>query len=373
MRILIVTKRFSSTTGKDAVLQDFGREIRLGEALQKRHIVTILAGDHEKKENFTRYMHRMRAEVRPFALLRIPEFLGEAGRLAKKSDIVVGTTHPLFAFLAYLTKGRKKFVYDLRDNYETYDFASLPLMRKGFLGGSLMRLVNNFLIRKADLAVCVSQSLKDKIGKIRKGRTIVVENGIEEIFKPMPMAKCRKALKLPQNAPIITYIGHVSAERGAKLLLAAFARIRQEYKNAVLLLSGKVDPEINIRQPGIIWLELPKREDVVMGINAANVAVLPQPENEMSRYSFPYKLMEYMACNTHVVATAVGDVKDVLRSYPNQLARPEAHDLAEKIIGCLKKKGKANYAKIVEKYSWQRLGDKLEKSISAFAAAEKTD
>ncbi|MFH1182139.1 MAG: glycosyltransferase family 4 protein [Candidatus Woesearchaeota archaeon] len=371
MRILIVTKRFSSTTGKDAVLQDFGREIRLGEALQKRHSVTILAGDHERKEKFTRYMHRMRAEVRPFTLLKIPEFLGEARRFAKKSDIVVGTTHPLFAFLAYLAKGRKKFVYDLRDNYETYDFASLPLMRKGIIGRTLMRLVNNFLIRKADLAVCVSQSLKSKVGRIRKGRTIVVENGIEGMFKPMPMEKCRKALKLPENAPIITYIGHVSAERGAKMLLAAFARIRSKYKDAVLLLSGKVDPEINIKQPGIIWLELPRREDVVMGINAANVAVLPQPENETSRYTFPYKLMEYMACNTRVVATAIGDVKEVLKDHPDQLARPEAHDLAEKIIACLRKKGKADYNSIVEKYSWQRLGDKLEESISAFAAQEK--
>lgn len=364
MRILIVTKRFSGTTGKDAVLQDFGREIRLGEALQKRHNVTMLAGDHQRKEKFTRYMHRMRTEVMPFTLLRIPKFISDTKRFAKKNDIIIGTTHPLFALLAYIAKGRKRFVYDLRDNYETYDFANIPLMRKGIIGGMLMRFVNNFLIRKADLAVCVSQSLKRKIEKIRKRKIIVVENGIEGIFKPMNMAKCRKALKLP-NVPIITYIGHVSAERGAKMLLAAFARVRSKYKNAILLLSGRVDPEINIKQPGIIWLELPKREDVVMGINAANVAVLPQPENETSKYTFPYKLMEYLACNTHVVATAIGDVKYVLKGYPEQLALPEAQDLSEKIIICLKNKGKADYRGIVKKYSWQRLGEKLEESISA--------
>jgi teichuronic acid biosynthesis glycosyltransferase TuaC len=364
MRILIVTKRFSSTTGKDAVLQDFGREIRLGEALQKKHSVTILAGDHEKKESFTRYMHRMRAEVTPFSPAKIPEFLSKIRRFAEKSDIVVGTTHPLFALLAYLAKGRKKFVYDLRDNYETYDFASLPLMRKGFLGGGLMRLVNNFLIRKADLAVCVSQSLKEKVGKIRKGKTIVVENGIEEMFRPMPMEKCRRLLKLPENAPIITYIGHVSAERGAKMLLAAFAKIRLKQKNAVLLLSGKVDPEINIKQPGIIWLELPKREDVVMGINAANVAVLPQPENEMSRYSFPYKLMEYMACNTPVVATAIGDVKEVLKDHPESLADSNSADhLAGKIIGALTLRKNVKYNNIVKGYTWKKLGEKLDREL----------
>jgi glycosyltransferase involved in cell wall biosynthesis len=365
MRILIVTKRFSGTTGKDAVLQDFGREIRLGEALQKKHSVTILAGDHEKKERFTRYMHRMRAEVRPFTLMKMPRFVSEAKKLAKNSDIVIGTTHPLFAFIAYIAKGRKKFVYDIRDNYETYDFAPLPLMRKGIIGGTLMKFVNNFLIKKSDLAVCVSQSLKNRITKIRRGRTAVVENGIESIFKPMPMAKCRQALKLPANAPIITYIGHVSEERGAKMLLAAFAKVREKYTDAILLLSGKVDPEININQPGIVWLELPKREDVVMGINSANVAVLPQPENETSKYTFPYKLMEYMACNTHVVATAIGDVKEVLKAYPEQLAMPDARDLAEKITGCLQKKGRADYGRIVAKYSWQMLGDKLEESISA--------
>jgi glycosyltransferase involved in cell wall biosynthesis len=363
MRILIVTKRFSGTTGKDAILQDFGREIRLGEQLQRNHQVTILAGDHAKKENFTKELHGMKAVVKPFSIQSMQKFLRETKKLAKESDIVIGTTHPVFALIAYLAKGKKKFVYDIRDNYETYDFVNIPLLKKGVIGCALMKIVNNYLIRKADLAVCVSQSLKSKISRIRKGKTIVVENGIEEIFRPMPYALCRKALKLPQKAKIITYIGHVSEERGARMLISAFKIIRAEYKSAKLLLSGKVDKEINIKQPGIIWLELPRREDVVKGINSADVAVLPQPINETSKYTFPYKLMEYMACNTRVVATAIGDVKEVLKDYPEQLALPNPASISEKISRLLATKGKANYGLITKKYSWQMLGKKLEGSL----------
>lgn len=362
MRILLIIKRFSSTIGKDAILNDFGREIRLAEELQKKHQVTVLAGDHVKKENKSTKLHGVQVEIRPFSILKLNRFLKEARKLAAENDVVIGTTHPLFAFAAHLAAGNKGFVYDLRDNYEAYDFSNFPMLRKGLLGKLMIRALNNFLIKKCSLAVCVSDSLMRKVQQIRKGRTIVVQNGVEKIFRPLDRNKSRKKLGLP-DAPIITYIGHVSEERGTKLLLKAFGMVREKQKNAVLLLSGRVDKEINIKKPGIVYMELPIRKDVVLAINAADVAVLPQPANETSKYTFPYKLMEYMACNTPVVATAIGDVKEVLREYQESLCEDNAEDMAEKILTIIEKKKKVNYSSSIANYTWEKLAMKLNSEL----------
>ncbi|MBN2454288.1 glycosyltransferase [Candidatus Woesearchaeota archaeon] len=358
MRVLIVIKRFSGTIGKDAILDNFGREIRIAEALKKKHKVTIIAGDHAKKESFSKDMNGIKAVVAPFSISGIPEFIGRVKEHARQNDIVIGTTHPIFAMMAYLGRCKRKFVYDLRDNYETYDFANVPLLKGGLLGRFVMRRVNNFLIRKADLAVCVSHSLMEKVSRLRKGKkTMVVENGVEKLFRPLSKASCRKALRLPAKAKIITYIGHVSKERGTDLLIRAFLKIRAREKKAILLLSGKVDSEIRINKPGIKWMALPKRIEVVKAINAADVAVLPQPLNETSKYTFPYKLMEYMACNTPVVATAIGDVRRVLAERKHGLANPNPDDLRVKILKSLKIRGE-NYNNITKKYEWENLGEK---------------
>ncbi len=102
----------------------------------------------------------------------------------------------------------------------------------------------------------------------------------------------------------------------------------------------------------------------MVGINAADVAVVPQPENETTKYAFPYKLMEYMACNVPVVATAVGDVKEVLKDHPESLAQPgNAYDLAQKLTAAISAKKKVNYRKIVENYTWEKLARKLNSEL----------
>jgi glycosyltransferase involved in cell wall biosynthesis len=352
MKILFVIKRFSGTIAKDAVLQDFGREIRLAEELAKKHKVTILAGDHVKKETRSLKLHNMQIEIRPLQTLRFWNFVNAAKILAKQNDLIIGTTHPMLAFFTHLAT--KNFVYDLRDNYETYDISNFPFLRKGLLGSFLMRTLNNHLIKKSLLAICVSHALKKKIRKLNNN-TIVVENGIESIFKPLNKSQSRKALKLP-NKFIVTYIGHVSKERGADILLKAFAIVRSKKPDAILLLSGQVDKDVNIKQAGVVFRELAQRKQVVQAINSADVAVIPQPENPTAMYGFPYKLMEYMACSVPIVATATGPIPSILPPASVCISNPK--DMANKIL----KQRKVNY-KIPTQYTWQKLAAKLERAL----------
>ncbi|MEK6837352.1 MAG: glycosyltransferase family 4 protein, partial [Nanoarchaeota archaeon] len=165
---------------------------------------------------------------------------------------------------------------------------------------------------------------------------------------------------LPAKAQIIVYTGHISKERGTDRLIEAFKIVQKNYSDAVLLLSGQIDKDININQPGIVYKELPRRKDVVIAINAADVAVVPHPENEATKYGIPYKLLEYMACDARIVATAVGDVKELLKDYPQILAQPgNPEDLALKITATIDNREKTSYNKIVTEYTWEKLARKL--------------
>lgn len=359
MKILLLMKRFS--TNRDMIMENVGREVRLFSEINRLgHNVTILCADQTKKERKTTKLNGMPVEIYPFGLANTLKYAAKAIEKAAANDIVVGATHPLLGYIAMRAARRndKKMVYDIRDNYEAYNFTNLPLLKKGILP----RLINNRIIRNCDLAVCAGDELMRKVIRARRNRPVaVVPNGANTaLFKHLDKQECRKKLSLPLKPKIIVYTGHLSKERGTDILIEAFKLVRQKYPEAILLLSGQKDKAINIDQPGIEYMDLPRRKDVALAINAADVAVVPHPENDATRYGIPYKLLEYMACNARIVATAVGDVKGLLAGHNEILAQPgNMQDLAAKLMEAIEMPGKADYSKIIAEYTWEKLARKL--------------
>ena len=204
-----------------------------------------------------------------------------------------------------------------------------------------------------------------KLGFLRKENGMVIENGIDlNAFKLMPKKTARKSLNIKQTIKLITYTGHISEDRGIDKLIEAVRQLREKDDKIYLLLSGKVDKNINIKQEFIIYKALPKREDLVMALNTSNVLIIASSDNPFTRYSFPQKLFEYMAVNVPIVATSVGDVVRILKSFKGSLCKPDnIEDLKDKINMQLKKKN-VNYRKIAMNYTWKKLSKKLDKIIS---------
>jgi glycosyltransferase involved in cell wall biosynthesis len=139
--------------------------------------------------------------------------------------------------------------------------------------------------------------------------------------------------------------------------------LREKDKSIYLLLSGKVDKNINIKLPFIIYEKLPKREQLVLGLNASDVLIIASSDNPFTRYCFPQKLFEYMAVNIPIVATAVGDVVRILQSFKGSLCKPgSTEDLKDKISVQLKKKH-INYRRAAMSYTWEKLSKKLDNLI----------
>lgn len=357
MKILVVMKRFGAN--KDMVMQNFGRQIRLFEPLAKKHTIHFLCPDYRKKESKIITRNGIKFIIRPVSVFFINKFLNSMKNIIKKEkyDVIVATTDPLIGIISnhYSKKYKVPLIYDLQDNFETYDAYKLP-----FVG-----YFDKKAVKDADIVLSVSNALKKYISKNRSKPIYVIQNGIElDLFKDINKVKSRKKLKLPIKSKIIVYIGNVERLKGGQILINSFKKVRESYPDTYLLLSGKIDKSINIKQKNIIFREFPKRSEVVLGLNAADVAVLPNPINKFTKYCFPYKILEYMACNTPIVATDVGDISVILKKYKESLCNPDdINDLSKKIITIINKKGKKDYRSSIVEYEWKNLSKKLDRAI----------
>lgn len=360
MRILVLTSRY--TAARDIIGEDFGRQTRLFEALRKfNHDIDFFCADYRKFEKKDVKLHGINVLIRPFGIFYFFQFLRNLNNALKKRkyDLLIATSDPLWGVFGYYCSKRHgiKFLYDLHDNYETYLTYRIP-----FFG-----VIDRRIIKKAAIVTTVSESLKRKISPIRKGRVFVIENGADlGMFRPKKRVECRKMLKLPLDAKIIAYTGTLQKMQGTDLLVRAFELLKKDTKNLRLAVAGRIrkvrGENLDLNKKGVIWFKELSQEGVADLINAADVAVVPNTSNEFTRYCFPYKIIEYMACNAKIAATKIGDVSYVAPK--ESLCEPDsAEALALKISQALNSRMKVNYRKIAEKYSWHSIARKLNAAI----------
>ena len=362
MKFLVLMKRFS--TNKDLVIQNFGRQVRLFENIKKfGHDVDFYCMDFKKFESKKVRKNNIDYYIEPFSFSKFNSFLKKLDSLLKqnKYDAIIASTSPLLGIIGYFyaRKYKTKIVYELQDSFDVYDEYKIPFIKK----------LDNYITKNSDVVICVSHALMNRIKKFRKKTIYVIENGIErDLFKPIKRKIAREKLHLPKKAKIIVHIGLLARIKGYDIMIDSFKKVRERYPDTYLLISGEVykyDKSINFKQKNIIFRKFPKREEVVLGINAADVAILPNPKNAFTEYSFPYKIVEYMACNVPIVATNVGDVAILLKKYKGSLCGPNAEDMGKKIIEKLESDKRVDYSKDMKRFDWEVLARKLNKILAA--------
>jgi glycosyltransferase involved in cell wall biosynthesis len=361
MKILVLTSRYTAT--RDIISEDFGRQTRLFAALRKRgHDVHFFCADYRKHERRNVKLHGINVMIQPFGILSFFPFLAELRRLIRNGsyDVLIATSDPLWGVVGRcVCKGKLPFVYDLHDNYEVYGMYSIPFFS----------LLEKNAVRKADAVTTVSHTLREHIKPWKKERVFVVQNGVDiSVFKPLPREECRKLLGLPMDAPIIGYAGTLQRRQGLDILLDSFAELRRESPNLQLALAGRFFKDekkfFDIEKEGIHYLggDLLQKE-VAQLINAVDVAVVPNKEDAFTLYCFPYKVVEYMACNTPIVATDVGDVGRILSSFKGSLCKPDDKESMKAAIKRQLGKGSIKYRKAVGKNTWDSIAKDLEMAL----------
>ncbi|MFU0782634.1 MAG: Glycosyltransferase involved in cell wall biosynthesis [Thermoanaerobacterium thermosaccharolyticum] len=225
-------------------------------------------------------------------------------------------------------------------------------------------------IEAADRIIAVSNDSKKDIMKcynVPEDKIEVIYNGIDlNQYKKTGVNVARK--KYGIDGRYILFVGRISRQKGIIHLIDAVKYLPQDVK-VVLCASSPDTEEIKIEMeekvklyPNIIWIDkMVTKEEIIELYSNAEVFVCP------SIYE-PFGIinLEAMACNTPVVASATGGIKEVVvdgeTGFLVEPGNPE--DLAEHIKKLLDDRelaatfGANGRKRVEEMFSWESIAKK---------------
>jgi glycosyltransferase involved in cell wall biosynthesis len=182
----------------------------------------------------------------------------------------------------------------------------------------------------ADSVVVISRHLKEKIGRLARGRFDVT------IFPISVDLKNFNCAPRPFGDPVrIFYGGTFASKDGVENLITAFEDICKKHENVQLILTGKgsrdrmasilkmiADSAVSrrINYAGYLDDEAFYRE-----LNGSDILCMTRTASAFANTGFPFKLGEYLATGRPVIASDVSDVSQYLTDRESAvLIRPDS-------------------------------------------------
>ena len=168
--------------------------------------------------------------------------------------------------------------------------------------------------------ISVSNALKQRMVELgaTDERIRVIGNGVDtELFRVIDRRQARKSLGIPDEGRVIVSVASLRPRKGHQHILGAFASVCDSYPDLRLYFLGE-GPERNAIEQTITSLGLDGRvllvgnrsnEEIALWFNAADLSVLASFQE-----GWPNVVLESLACGTPVVATAAGQVPEILSS-----------------------------------------------------------
>ena len=175
----------------------------------------------------------------------------------------------------------------------------------------------------ADGVVAVSESMRHDVQEeygVAADRIRVIHNGIDlRQYRPTPDPSVLRSLQIDPDVPYVLFVGRITRQKGIVHLVNAIRHVRRGVQ--VVLCAGAPDtPEIGQEMSAavdraraehpdpIIWIRemLPKAQIITLYTHAA-VFVCPSVYEPFGIIN-----LEAMACETPVVASAVGGIPEVV-------------------------------------------------------------
>lgn len=163
------------------------------------------------------------------------------------------------------------------------------------------RFLSNFYMERYDGYILLTEAMNSLVNP--QGRPYLVMEGlVDSAMKEVPNTL---EDKFPEQ--VVIYAGSLFAKYGVKNLLEAFLLVPHSNARLWLYGSGELDaiiPEYAANDSRIRFWGVCPNEEVVAAEIKATLLVNPRPSSEtFTKYSFPSKIMEYMASGTPVVTT----------------------------------------------------------------------
>lgn len=187
----------------------------------------------------------------------------------------------------------------------------------GFTGGDWKnRLYERLQIRalaRFDGVIAVSRPIHDRLAAagVPQQRLTVIPNALRGVA-PVPRLAARSALGVSADAPLLGWVGRISAEKGLDVLLAAIPSLKDLPLAISVVGDGPLRESLQEEARRLGVADRFRWHGIVEGAarysSAFDCFVLSSRTE-----GTPIALLEAMAAGVPVVATAVGGVPDVLR------------------------------------------------------------
>lgn len=246
----------------------------------------------------------------------------------------------------------------------------------------------------AKCVICVTEQARAQLitgWKTPAAKILVFPNAADVVrFFPDPQVREaeRKSMGI-KDSPLIIFVGSFYTWHDVRTLLDAFAQVLATHPDARLVLVGDGDQRQAMMQHSIElgidhavrFTGMLPHADVPRLLAAADVAVVPYPPIERELWLSPLKLFEYMASGTAIVASATGQVAEVIVNESNGLLVPPGDISAmagamDRLIvhpDLRQKLGQHAREDAVEKYSWDSYVARLEGVLRAVISGQSFD
>lgn len=252
----------------------------------------------------------------------------------------------------------------------------------------------------AAAVIAVSEAMRNDIQRwyprLAPGRLHVVPNGIDtRVYAPDPATDVVKRLGIDPDRPSVVFVGRITPQKGLDHLLAAAHQL--DAAAQLVLLAGAADtPELardteravarlQASRAGVVWVkEMLPRHEVIQVLSNATVLCCPsiyEPQGIVN--------LEAMACETTVVASAVGGIPEVVVDGATGLLVPYTEDdplrfrrnLATALNAVVrdpsraKALGRAGRERVVRHYAWDATARRTVDIYASLtpAGSERTD
>ena len=276
-----------------------------------------------------------------------------------------------------------------------------PWKREQLAGGYDFSLwVEKTALEMADAIIAVSGETKrdiERLFDVDPARVHKIYNGIDlEEYRKVDSTAALKRFGIDPKKPYLLFVGRIARQKGIIHLVRAIEFMDRDFQ--IVLCAGAPDtPEIETemknaiekakaKRPDIIWIsEMVDRKTAIELYSHAAVFCCP------SIYE-PFGIinLEAMACETAVVASAVGGIKEVvvdgetgflvpleqMKESPFEPTNPEKfeRDLAARINQLMKdrqlreKFGKAGRKRAEERFGWSAIAEETKKLYQSLLA-----
>ncbi|HEV8417669.1 MAG TPA: glycogen synthase [Candidatus Udaeobacter sp.] len=266
-----------------------------------------------------------------------------------------------------------------------------PWKREQLAGGYEFSLwVEKTALEMADAIIAVSRETKDDIERlfnVDPARVHVIHNGIDlNEYRKIDSTGALERYGVDPAKPYLLFVGRITRQKGLQHLVRAIQFMDRDFQIVLCAAApdtAQLGEEMRIavegakaQRPGIIWIdEMVDQQAACELYSHAAVFVCP------SIYE-PFGIinLEAMACETAVVASAVGGIKEVvidgetgllvpidqMKQSPFEAIDPEkfARDLAERINELMtnpqlrERFGKAGRKRVEQNFSWAAIAEK---------------